>query len=167
MPGSLPGWPAQLLHNGYSHVYHEQHAHNDIHWAQNLLLTTHSPLLLHCTDHYNTLLVFPASSSIILSYKMGTQACGASSFGHAEVALCICPVHRTQHLLQRLGCTTKQIWSAESPVLPGGGEMRLEREEAIVAVLAQALQEFRPVSYALSRRHNAATGNSIFYMYIA
>src|SRR5258708_22205386 len=79
----------------------------------------------------------------------------------------ICPVHCTQHLLQRLGCTTKQIWSAESPVLPGGGEMRLEREEAIVAVLAQALQEFRPVSYALSRRYNAATANRIFYMYIA
>src|SRR5713226_5791815 len=79
----------------------------------------------------------------------------------------ICPVHRTQHLLQRLGCTTKQIWSAESPVLPGGGEMRLEREEAIVAVLAQALQEFRPVSYALCRGHNTAIRKGIFYMYIA
>src|SRR5260370_38718677 len=79
----------------------------------------------------------------------------------------ICPAHRTQHLLQRLGCTTKQIWSAESPVLPGGGEMRLEREEAIVAVLAQALQEVRPGSYPLSRRHNAATRKGTFYMYIA
>src|SRR5258708_34413927 len=79
----------------------------------------------------------------------------------------ICPAHRTQHLLQRLGRTTKQIWSAESPVLPGGAEMGLEREEAIVAVLAQALQEFRPLSYALSRRPSAATGRGLVYMDLA
>src|SRR5437868_4823800 len=62
---------------------------------------------------------------------------------------------------------TEQIGPAEARKLSSTGKVRLEREEAGVAILAQALQEFRPVCSALSRRHNTAVGTRIFHMHVA
>src|SRR6266487_92031 len=74
------------------------------------------------------------------------------------------PTHRLQHLLQSLGRTTKQIRSAEPLVLTGESKVRLEREEAIIAVGPQTLQKFGPMRDTLSCSHDAAVGARIFHM---
>src|SRR5712692_11380781 len=58
----------------------------------------------------------------------------------------------------------KQIRPAETLVLASAGKMRLEREEAIIAVGAQTLQKFGPMRYTLACGHDAAVGARIFHM---
>ena len=56
----------------------------------------------------------------------------------------------------------EEVGTAEASVLSGGGEMRFEGEEAVVAIVTELLQELGPVGDAFSCGGDVAVGKGVF-----
>jgi hypothetical protein len=59
-----------------------------------------------------------------------------------------------EHGLERLRGATKEICSAEAAVAATRDEVRLEREEAVEAIVSQAPEQLGPPPCPFSRQHD-------------
>src|SRR5258708_17415942 len=70
-------------------------------------------------------------------------------------------------MLQRMRRLPEQLRATEALELPLIGQMRLEREEAVIAVCAQAPQQFGPARHALACGDDSSIRERVFDVNVA